>query len=74
MKYKMVKSDVKLIKMMFEVNGLVESDSAWNIMWAGTQIKRHMHGKLSTVQKINHFPATLELTRKDRLAANIKHI
>lgn len=74
MKYKMVKSDVKLIKVMFEVNGLVESDSGWNIMWAGTQIKRHTHGKLSTVQKINHFPATLELTRKDRLATNIKHI
>lgn len=71
--YKMLKCESRLIKFILELNGLVGTDRHdWNMLWTHTQGKNYFYERLQQTQKINHFPLSYELTRKDRLAANIK--
>ncbi len=71
--YKMLKCDSKLVKFIFELNGLIPTDRHdWNVLWTHTQGKTYFYERLNPYQKINHFPNSTELTRKDRLAVNIK--
>jgi len=84
--YKMLKCDSKLVKFLFEQNGLVGTDRHdWNLLWTNT----HGHGAAANSgkialttsyfyerlvphnQKVNHFPGSNELTRKDKMAVNI---
>ena len=71
--YKMLKCESKLIRYLFESNNLVATDRHdWNVLWTHTQGKNYFYERLHPFQKINHFPGSHELTRKDRLAINIK--
>lgn len=71
--YKMLKCEAKLIKFILELNGLVSTDRHnWNMLWTHTQGKNYFYERLTPTQKINHFPLSFEITRKDRLAINIK--
>lgn len=71
--YKMLKCEAKLIKFILELNGLVSTDRhSWNMLWTHTQGKNYFYERLTPTQKINHFPLSFEITRKDRLAINIK--
>ena len=71
--YKMLKCESKLVRFLFEINGLVSTDRHdWNMLWTHTQGKNYFYERLNQNQKINHFPASQELTRKDRLAVNVK--
>jgi len=73
--YKMLKCESKLIRFLFELNGLVPTDRHdWNVLWTHTQGKSYFYERLNPFQKVNHFPVTIELTRKDRLAANIRRM
>lgn len=42
------------------------------MLWTHTQGKNYFYERLNQNQKINHFPASSELTRKDRLAINVR--
>lgn len=71
----MLKCESKLIRFLFELNGLVQTDRHdWNILWTHTQGKNYFYERLSPYQKVNHFPVTIELTRKDRMALNIRRM
>lgn len=68
----MVKADAKLVKAIFETNGFVHTEGHdWNVLWSSQSYKSHIYENLNEYQKLNHFPNSSELTRKDRLCANI---
>jgi tubulin polyglutamylase TTLL5 len=69
----MLKCDSKLVKFVFELNGLVSTDRHdWDTLWTHTTGKSYFYERLSSEQKVNHFPVSIELTRKDNLAINIR--
>lgn len=73
--YKMQKTESKLIRRVLEFHGFEETNgSDWNLMWMGVHLKPYMMSGLHKYQKINHFPRTYELTRKDKMYANIKRM
>uniref|UniRef100_A0A8C0JNT2 Tubulin--tyrosine ligase-like protein 5 n=1 Tax=Canis lupus dingo TaxID=286419 RepID=A0A8C0JNT2_CANLU len=47
------------------------SSTDYNLMWTGSHLKPFLLRTLSEAQKVNHFPRSYELTRKDRLYKNI---
>lgn len=69
----MLKCESRLIRFILELNGLLNTERHdWNMLWTHTQGKQYFFERLNPTQKINHFPLSMELTRKDRLAVNIK--
>lgn len=70
--FKMLKCDIKLIKSIFLLNGFTATDSHdWNCLWINSSGKGYIYENLNQFQKVNHFPHSYELTRKDKLAYNI---
>lgn len=68
----MHKADSKLVKGVMESNGFQATEGHdWNIMWSSRGVDPHIYEELQEYQKINHFPYSSELTRKDRLIANL---
>lgn len=62
--------DVRLIRYTLEDNGFREiSDrkQEWSVMWACSNIKSTVYQALGKFQKVNHWPKTTEITRKDCL-------
>ena len=62
--------DIKLIKYTLEDNGFREMNDRkqeWSIMWASSNIKSVVYQAMSRFQKINHWPKTTEITRKDNM-------
>jgi tubulin polyglutamylase TTLL4 len=43
---------------------------AWNILWANCSDKSHIFQNLNEFQRVNHFPSSYEITRKNRLWFN----
>ena len=71
----MLKCESKLVRFIYELNGLQSTDRHdWNVLWTHTQGKNYFYERLNPFQKINHFPLSTELTRKDRMAINIKRM
>jgi tubulin polyglutamylase TTLL5 len=71
--YKMLGADCKLIKNTLEDNGLKEATTGNNftLLWSSGAIKPEVYKNLKKYQKINHFPKSKEITRKDFLYKNI---
>jgi hypothetical protein len=74
--YKLVGSgECPLLKGFFEDNGFVEhttdKEKPWTILWSSGAIKPKIYSALKKYQKINHFPRSIEITRKDLLYKNI---
>ena len=70
--FKIVSSDGRLIKCTLEDNGLVETNSNnWCLFWSSSAIKSNVYLKLKEYQKVNHFPRSAEITRKDLLYKNL---
>lgn len=62
--------EVKLIRYTFEDNGFREiNDRAqeWSVMWACSNIKSATYQALNKFQKVNHYPKSTEICRKDCL-------
>ncbi|EAS01764.2 tubulin-tyrosine ligase family protein (macronuclear) [Tetrahymena thermophila SB210] len=63
---------VKLIKGLLEENGFKETQNKdWTVMWSCSGIPPPFYQQLMAYQKINHFPKSYEITRKDLLSRNI---
>ncbi len=72
--FKILKADSSLINALMEVNNIHETTgSDWRIIWVSKHVnKMAVFEGLSSLQKVNHFPASIQLTHKDKMAWNIK--
>ena len=60
--------NVPLIRYTLEDNGFreaTERNQEWSITWACSNIKSTLYQSLTRSQKVNHFPKSTEMTRKD---------
>uniref|UniRef100_A0A8C3UC53 Tubulin--tyrosine ligase-like protein 5 n=1 Tax=Catharus ustulatus TaxID=91951 RepID=A0A8C3UC53_CATUS len=74
MSYKIVRTDSRLVRNILTAHGFHEvhpNSSDYNLMWTGSHLKPCLLRSLTDVQKVNHFPRSYELTRKDRLYKNV---
>ena len=46
----------------------------FNIIWTGSNLKSYAFRTLQQNQKVNHFPRSCEITRKDRLYKNVQRM
>lgn len=70
--YKTMKAEAKLVRSILENSGFIHTDShTWNLLWSGIAPQDYIYEDLNPYQKINHFPYSNELTRKDKLCLNI---
>ncbi|XP_037943230.1 probable beta-tubulin polyglutamylase [Teleopsis dalmanni] len=74
--YKFMQTETRLIRKIFNRHGLteVQKDENFSILWTGVHIKPDILRNLAPYQRVNHFPRSYELTRKDRLYKNIVHL
>ncbi|XP_061721366.1 tubulin polyglutamylase TTLL5 isoform X3 [Cydia pomonella] len=73
--YKLVNTETKLLNRLLQAHGLVESvpdAKDFNLLWSGLHPKPDVLRSLSPYQRVNHFPRSYELTRKDKLFKNIE--
>lgn len=74
MTYKIVRTDSRLVRRILTAHGFHEvhpNSNDYNLMWTGSHLKPYLLRSLTDVQKVNHFPRSYELTRKDRLYKNV---
>uniref|UniRef100_A0A8B9T7G5 Tubulin--tyrosine ligase-like protein 5 n=1 Tax=Anas platyrhynchos TaxID=8839 RepID=A0A8B9T7G5_ANAPL len=75
--YKIVRTDSRLVRSILTAHGFHEvhpSSSDYNLMWTGSHLKPYLLRSLTDIQKVNHFPKSYELTRKDRLYKNVSRM
>ncbi|KAF4752974.1 hypothetical protein FOZ63_005667, partial [Perkinsus olseni] len=66
--FRLSHSDAPLIRETLLGSGLVQINGpGWVLSWSGGHPKEHTFQQLQEWQRINHFPRSSELTRKDRL-------
>lgn len=73
--YKLVNTETKLLNRLLQAHGLEEAaaDSKdFNLLWSGLHPKPDVLRSLAPYQRVNHFPRSYELTRKDKLFKNIE--
>ncbi|XP_050663995.1 tubulin polyglutamylase TTLL5 isoform X2 [Leptidea sinapis] len=73
--YKLVNTETKLLHRLLQAHGLLETTAEskdFNLMWSGLHPKPDVLRALSPYQRVNHFPRSYELTRKDKLFKNIE--
>ena len=69
--YKLLRADSKLVRSVLEVYGFSHTEShEWNVLWSTSSCKSYLYEGLTQYQKINHFPQSHEITRKDLLCMN----
>lgn len=70
--YKILRGDTKLVRSLLEANSFHYTDAHdWNLLWSSSSCKAYLYEGLNEYQRINHFPSSYEITRKDRLCHNI---
>uniref|UniRef100_A0A1A9W2R4 Tubulin--tyrosine ligase-like protein 5 n=1 Tax=Glossina brevipalpis TaxID=37001 RepID=A0A1A9W2R4_9MUSC len=75
-KYKFHQTETLLLRKIFARHGLreAEEDQNFNILWTGVHMKPDVLRNLAPYQRVNHFPRSYEMTRKDRLYKNIERM
>lgn len=56
--YRLIKTDARLLRVLFEYNGFRQTDNAllWNLQWSSVSPPINSYDTLMEGQKINHFP------------------
>ncbi|MFT7817391.1 tubulin polyglutamylase TTLL5 [Arapaima gigas] len=75
--FKIVRTESRLVRSILTSHGFHEvhpNSNDFNLMWTGTHLKPYLLRGLQDFQKVNHFPRSYELTRKDRLYKNIQRM
>ncbi|KAB0803333.1 hypothetical protein PPYR_00303 [Photinus pyralis] len=75
--YKVSQAETKLLSKLLECHGMVEAgnnSTDFNLLWTGSHPKPGTLRSLAPHQRVNHFPRSYELTRKDRLYKNIERM
>lgn len=70
---------MKLVRLTLIANGFSETSSGggagagadFSLLWTGSIIRSQVYQQLSRFQKVNHFPRSYEITRKDCLCQRI---
>lgn len=69
--FKIEHTDAPVVRDTLIGNGLVQTTQKdWLIQWSGPGMKDSVYHELNEFQRVNHFPGSTELTRKDRLWMN----
>ncbi|XP_066994738.1 tubulin polyglutamylase TTLL5 [Anabrus simplex] len=77
MTYKTIQAETKLLAAVLGAHGMREvhpSIPDFNLLWTGIHPKPQMLKGMTPYQRVNHFPRSYELTRKDRLYKNIERM
>ncbi|XP_028293839.1 tubulin polyglutamylase TTLL5 isoform X6 [Gouania willdenowi] len=77
MAFKIVRTESRLVRGILMNHGFHEvhpNSNDFNLMWTGSHLKPYLLRSLLDFQKVNHFPRSYELTRKDRLYKNIQRM
>ncbi|KAJ0063116.1 hypothetical protein NL108_012575, partial [Boleophthalmus pectinirostris] len=77
MAFKIVRTESRLVRGLLTNHGFHEvhpNSNDFNLMWTGSHLKPYILRGLQDFQKVNHFPRSYELTRKDRLYKNIQRM
>ena len=69
--FRFLGNEVKLIRWIFEDNGFREGKSNWLVGWSNSAMRSQVYQNLGPRQKVNHFPRSHEITKKDNLFKNI---
>nr|XP_018905495.1 PREDICTED: tubulin polyglutamylase TTLL5-like isoform X2 [Bemisia tabaci] len=75
MTFKTQQAETKLLIALLHSHGLQEvaqEISEFNLLWTGVHLKPQILRAMTVHQRVNHFPRSYELTRKDRLYKNIE--
>ena len=73
--YKLHKTEARLVRSILENSGFSYTDSHdWNLLWLGCVPPLYLYEGLHELQRINHFPNSYEITRKDRMTVNLKNM
>lgn len=75
--FKMVQAEAKICSQILQAHGFQEVSSSnqdFNIMWTGSHPNPHIFKSMLPHQRVNHFPRSYELTRKDRMYKNIERL
>ena len=75
--FKMVQAEAKICSQILQAHGFQEvtsSNQDFNIMWTGSHPNPHISKSMLPHQRVNHFPRSYELTRKDRMYKNIERL
>ena len=75
--FKMVHAEAKICSQLLQAHGFQEVSSSnedFNIMWTGSHPNPHIFKSMLPHQRVNHFPRSYELTRKDRMYKNIERL
>ncbi|XP_057653784.1 tubulin polyglutamylase TTLL5 isoform X5 [Diorhabda carinulata] len=79
--YKVLQAESKLLSKLLDCHGVTEvapNSSDFNLLWTGSHPKPGLLWctirSLAPHQRVNHFPRSYELTRKDRLYKNIERM
>lgn len=66
--YKIFRGETRLVRSVLEGNGFEATESHdWNVLWSNSGCKSYLYEGLNEYQKVNHFPSSNEITRKDKL-------
>ncbi|KAI3381236.1 hypothetical protein SNEBB_010448 [Seison nebaliae] len=77
MTFKFLHAEIRLIKTILVRHGFAEvhaNSCNFNLIWTGGPIRPYYLNAFSSYQKINHFPRSHELTRKDSLYRNLQRL
>ncbi|KAG9336473.1 hypothetical protein JZ751_002820 [Albula glossodonta] len=75
--FKIVRTESRLVRGILINHGFHEvhpNSNDFNLMWTGSHLKPYLLRNLQDFQRVNHFPRSYELTRKDRLYKNIQRM
>ena len=72
MYFKLNKCETKLVRAVLESNQWQGTETHdWNLLWSSQPFKSYIYDNMNDYQKVNHFPCSEEMTRKDKLCVNI---
>ncbi|KAI5618863.1 tubulin polyglutamylase TTLL5 isoform X1, partial [Silurus asotus] len=75
--FKILRTESRLVRGILVNHGFHEvhpNSNDFNLLWTGSHLKTYLLRSLQDFQKVNHFPRSNELTRKDRLYRNIQRM
>ncbi|GBG28435.1 Tubulin polyglutamylase TTLL5 [Hondaea fermentalgiana] len=69
------KAGIRLIEATLESSKFVKTTKDdWNVLWVSGALRPHIYQSLLRHQKVNQFPRTYEITRKDQLCRNMRRM